>query len=145
MMPGSSGSDTPPDRSRRTRAPILPGSVLDELIVETLSGTDVPLSAYAIVDQLRDKGRTGNVMAIYRSLDRLTKRDVVERVESLSAYRLRTASQAVLMACSHCGATTPLPILSEFQSIEQAVREAGFALDKLALEAVGVCEQCRQG
>ena len=74
----------------------------------------------------------------------MQKRGEIERVESLSAYRLRTTSQAVLMACSHCGATTPLPILPEFQSIERAVKNSGFALDKLALEAVGVCEQCRR-
>ena len=144
MMDRSSGFDGTQDSHRRKRAAILPGAVLDEWIVETLSGTDVPLSAYTIADHLRDKGRTGNVMAVYRSLDRLARRAVVERVESLSAYRLRTATQAVLMACSHCGTTTPLPILYEFRSIEQAVRSAGFALDRLALEAVGICEQCRR-
>ena len=143
-MGGSSGLNAAQERVRRKRAPILPGSVLDELILETLGGADVPLGAYAIAGRLRERCRPGNVMAIYRSLERLAKRGQIERVESLSAYRLRTALQAVLMACSHCGATTPLPILPEFQSIERAVRDSGFAIDKLALEAVGVCEQCRR-
>lgn len=143
-MVGSSGLDTGQDRVHRKRAPILPGPVLDELILETLGGTDVPLGAYAIAGRLRERCRPGNVMAIYRSLERLAKRGRVERVESLSAYRLRTAAQAVLMACSHCGITTPLQIPPEFQSIEQKVRDAGFALDRLALEAVGTCEQCRR-
>ena len=143
-MAGSSGLDDGRERVRRKRAPILPGTVLDELILETLGDTDVPLGAYAIASRLREQCRPGNVMAIYRSLERLAKRRQIERVESLSAYRLRTASQAVLMACSNCGSTNPLPILPEFRSIEQAVRESGFALDKLALEAVGVCEQCRR-
>ena len=144
MMAGSSGLDTARDQGRRKRAPILPGSVLDGLILEALGSTDVPLGAYAIAGRLHDRCRRGNVMAIYRSLDRLARRELVERVESLSAYRLRTAPQAVLMTCSLCGATTPLPILPEFQSIEQAVRDTGFVLDKLVLEAVGVCEQCRR-
>jgi Fur family transcriptional regulator, zinc uptake regulator len=142
-MTGSSGLDIPQDRGRRKRAPILPGSVLDGLILEALGGTDVPLGAYDIAGRLRDRCRPSNVMAIYRSLNRLAKRELVERVESLSAYRLRTASQAVLMACSQCGTTTTLAISSEFRSIEKAVRDAGFLLDKLALEAVGLCEQCR--
>lgn len=145
MMVGSSGMDAAPDRPRRKRAAILPGSVLDELIVEALGTTDVPLGAYAIADHLRENGRSSNIMAIYRSLDRLAKCEAVERVESLSAYRLRTTSQAVLMACSRCGTITPLPIPSEFYGIEQAVRAAGFALDKLALEAVGVCGECLRG
>ena len=143
-MAGSSGPDTVRDQARRKRAPILPGSVLDELILEALGGSDVPLGAYAIAGCLRDRWRPGNVMAIYRSLDRLAKRGLVERVESLSAYRPRTVAQAVLLACSQCGTTTPLPVIAEFQRIEQAVRVTGFALDKLALEAVGVCEQCRR-
>lgn len=143
-MAGSSGLNTGQEGARRKRAPILPGSVLDALILETLGGTDVPLGAYAIAGHLREQCRPGNIMAIYRSLERLARRGQVERVESLSAYRLRTAAQAVLMACSQCGTTRPLSVLSEFNSIAQAVRDAGFALDKLALEAVGVCEQCRR-
>ena len=119
-MAGSSGVDPGHGRARRKRAPILPGVVLDELILETLGDTDVPLGAYAIAGRLRERCRPGNLMAIYRSLERLAKRHQVERVESLSAYRLRTASKAVLMACSHCGTTTPLPVPPEFQSIEQA-------------------------
>ena len=143
-MAGSSGLDPPPDRPRRKRAANLPGSVLDALIIETLGTTEVPLSAYAIADHLHARRGSGNVMVIYRSLDRLARRGVVERVESRSAYRLRTTAHAVLMACSQCGTTTPLPILAEFRSIELAVRDAGFALDKLALEAVGICERCRR-
>ena len=72
-MAGTSGSDNGRERVRRTRAPILPGSTLDELILETLSNTDVPLGAYAIAGRLRERCRPGNVMAIYRSLDRLAK------------------------------------------------------------------------
>jgi Fur family zinc uptake transcriptional regulator len=143
-MAGSSGLRAPRGQARRKRAPILPGSVLDELILEALGGCDVPLGAYAIAGCLRDRCRPSNVMAIYRSLDRLAKRGLVERVESLSAYRLRTTAQAVLLACSQCGTTTPLPVIGEFQRIEQAVKSTGFAIDKLALEAVGVCEQCRR-
>jgi Fur family zinc uptake transcriptional regulator len=119
------------------------GDVLDALILETLGDTDVPLSAYAIVDRLHDVRRTTNAMGIYRSLDRLKQRDLIERVESLSAYRLRTAQHAVLMACTQCGSTTTLSARAEYASIEQAVQATGFALKKLALEAVGLCSACR--
>lgn len=132
------------DRQQHDRAPILPGSLLDELIVIVLGDADVPLGAYAIVDRLRERCRLGNVAAVYRSLDRLSNRMLIERVESLSAYRLNTASQAVLMVCSGCRATKPLLIHPEFQSIEGAVRINGFKLDKLVVEAIGVCESCRK-
>lgn len=142
-MSGSPETEDPPGRPRRTRAEILPGVVLDGLIVELLGLTEVPLGAYPIADLLRERGRSGHIMAIYRSLDRLCKRGVIERVESLSAYRLHTTSEAVLLACTRCGTTTTLPVPSEFDAIVAAVRGTGFALGKLALEAVGVCGFCQ--
>lgn len=143
MMVGASGLDHVSRGFRHKRAETLRGSILDELVIEILGVTNVPLGAYSIAERLRERRRSGNMMAIYRSLDRLCKRDVIERVESLSAYRLRTAAGAVLMACARCGTTTPLPVEAEFSAIDKAVRDAGFLLNKLALEAVGICASCR--
>lgn len=108
-----------------------------------LGGDETPLSAYAIAERLRADGHRVNIMSIYRSLDRLCERDVVERVESLSSYRLRSAVAAMLMVCSRCGVATPLPIAEEHARLWASVANTGFAIRKLAIEAVGLCGSCR--
>jgi Fur family transcriptional regulator, zinc uptake regulator len=141
-MSGPSGVRTPLHRAHRKKARALPGKVLDGLILEILSGTNVPLSAYAIADRVRDRGGPGYVMTIYRALGRLADREAVERVESLSAYRKRSAWSSVLLVCSRCGVTTSLPVATAFNVIVEAVGATGFRLEKLALEAVGTCARC---
>ena len=131
-------------RPARRRAPVCPGPELDRLVIAALGDEPAPLSAYALVERVRERGQHCYVMAVYRSLDRLCTRDLVERVESLSSYRLRTASDAVLMVCAQCGAATALPIAEQHAQLWASVTATGFAIRKLAVEAVGLCGNCRE-
>ena len=129
----------------RARAPVCPGPVLDELVVAALADQLAPLSAYTLVERVRERGQHCHVMAVYRSLDRLCARDLVERVESLSSYRLRTAAGAVLMVCAQCGAATALPIADQHAQLWASVTATGFTIRKLVIEAVGLCRDCGAG
>ena len=131
------------DRRPRKRATIVPGAVLDGLVRDALAETAVPLSAYDIAHCLRRQDGPSNMMSIYRSLNRLCERQVVERVETVSAYRLRDVPGAILMTCTQCRATTPVAANQEESRLRSTIADTGFLLSKLVLEATGICGRCR--
>src|SRR5688500_16782487 len=68
------------------------------LVFDVLSHSDAPLSAYTILDKLRDDGFRAPLQ-VYRALETLRERGVVHRLESLNGF----------VACAHqekacCGA-----------------------------------------
>ena len=60
------------------------------LVFGALSEADGPLSAYSILDQLRDEGFRAPLQ-VYRALEKLLEFGMVHRLESLNAF----------IACSH--------------------------------------------
>lgn len=129
----------------KKRAPVFPGAAMDKKIVEVLGRSEVPLSAYEVADHLRERGHHIAMMSIYRSLDRLCGRQRAEKVETLSAFRLKDASKAVLMICISCGRTSALPAPAQLDTIERAVKRTGFEGARLAVEIIGYCAECRIG
>ena len=129
-------------RSSRKRAAIVPGALLERILLDILANDDVPLSAYALAAGLRAHGRAVPMPSIYRALDRLVSNGAIERVETRSAYRIRDKVEAVLMICVLCGRTTSLAVPAEHQSLMLALRDQAFAIHGLALEATGLCSTC---
>lgn len=118
------------------------------LVFDVLSKAEAPLSAYTILDQLRDKGIRAPLQ-IYRALDKLVDYGMVHRVESLNAFVAcadpHCASHGItaFAICEKCGQ------VSEFVSpvIEDHVRQwgtqHGFTASKTTLELRGLCAQCQ--
>lgn len=61
-------------------------------VLETLQQANGPLSAYALLDRLRDRGFSAPTQ-VYRALERLAEHDLVHRLETLNAY----------VSCTHPG------------------------------------------
>lgn len=62
------------------------------LVMGALTHSDGPLSAYTILDKLRDQGFRAPLQ-VYRALDKLLEYGLVHRLESLNAF--------VACACPH--------------------------------------------
>jgi Fe2+ or Zn2+ uptake regulation protein len=121
----------------RKRARTFPGAVLDDLAFKAIGASEAPLSAYAIAERVAGLGRgPSKVAAVYRSLDRLCAQGVVERVETLSAYRLRDQANSLLLVHADHQTTTSLPIGPLYDSLKMRVLDAGFKLERLVLEAI---------
>ena len=60
------------------------------LVLQTLTACEEPLSAYVILDRLRDEGFRAPLQ-VYRALDKLVETGLVHRLDSLKAF----------IACSH--------------------------------------------
>ncbi len=99
-------NSSPGGRVVRKRAPVFPGPMLDQTLIDLLTQADVPLSAYDLASRLRERGRQMAVMSIYRALDRLCATNAIEKVETLSAYRVKDIPNAILTICPEtCGMT----------------------------------------
>ena len=131
-----------PGRHGRTRATVVPGAVLERTLLDVLAGSEVPLGAYSLAAGARTRGRTVPMPSVYRALDRLVASGSIERVESLSAYRIRDKAEAVLMICVHCRRTTSLDVPVQYEGLLSALRDQAFAAAGLALEAKGRCSAC---
>ncbi|MCB1385390.1 MAG: transcriptional repressor [Nitratireductor sp.] len=117
------------------------------LVLGVLQQTHGPLSAYAILDELRDHGLRAPLQ-IYRALDKLVEYGRVHRLESLNAF----------VACSHPGCEDHGTIAFAIcESCRQVVEitdhrlagqlqllagEAGLRLNTSVVELRGRCAQC---
>ncbi|MBN9314835.1 MAG: transcriptional repressor [Devosia sp.] len=117
------------------------------LVLEALNRADGPLSAYDILDRLREDGLRAPLQ-IYRALDKLIEQGLAHRLESLNAFvccadaGCHRVSMAAFAICSGCGR------VDEFTDPEVTGRlvawseRTGFALERTTIELRGRCAQC---
>jgi Fur family zinc uptake transcriptional regulator len=121
------------------------------LVLDTLSRADAPLSAYTILDRLRDAGFRAPLQ-VYRALDKLTGMGLVHRLESLNAFVACThghgkdhAHSHGLVAfaiCENCGQVDEFSDEVVVERLSGWSREHGFRPQKTTLEIRGTCSAC---
>ena len=118
------------------------------LVMGALSKAGGPLGAYAILDQLRDRGfRTPP--QVYRALDRLVEFGLVHRLESLNAFvacrhpECKTHETIAFMICETCGQVFEVADDKLAKRLTTLARDAQFALTKTTIELRGTCLACR--
>ena len=126
-----------------------PLSDQERKIYDYLKDAMRPLSAYDVLEGLRDKG-VRSPPTVYRALDVLTARGFVHRLESLSAFVVcRCGSRgghgvhsASFAICTGCGAVQEI----DDAALRRAVHEAGHGfLAQVCgevLEIKGICRTC---
>jgi Fur family zinc uptake transcriptional regulator len=118
------------------------------LVYATLAGANGPMSAYAILEKVRDKGVRAPLQ-VYRALDKLVASGAVHRLESLNAFVAcrRPESDrhetAIFSICDACGSVTEAESARLAQDIDKIVGEADFRLRKSTVELRGICRKCR--
>jgi Fur family transcriptional regulator, zinc uptake regulator len=117
------------------------------LVLEALSGTNQPMSAYVILDRLRDAGLRAPLQ-VYRALDKLIETGLVHRLESLNAFvacahkHCHDDCASAFAICEKCGSAT------EFSDDEVMLRlrgwsgKAKFTPSKMVVEVRGICAVC---
>jgi Fur family zinc uptake transcriptional regulator len=117
------------------------------LVMGALTRSREPLSAYTILDQLRDNGFRAPLQ-VYRALEKLVEFGLVHRLESLNAF----------VACSHpgcdgddtiafmirekCGQVNEIADKAMTKRLRKLVAEARFTLQKATIELRGICHAC---
>jgi len=118
----------------------------DKLIVEALRDVGRPVSAYELIDQLRDKGVTAPP-TVYRALGRLIADGLAHRLESLNAFVACQHSHqhcvaAVFAICESCGMVNEFHEDAAVELLAAWADKSQFAMREMTLELRGRCSQC---
>ncbi|MFC5386300.1 Fur family transcriptional regulator [Aquamicrobium segne] len=117
-------------------------------VFEKLEAASGPLSAYTLLDQLREKGFRAPLQ-VYRALDMLMKEGLVHRLESLNAFVAcagshdHSHSMTAFAICDTCGQVAELCDDAVGHRLEEWVQSTGFAPKHAVIEFRGLCEGCR--
>jgi len=117
------------------------------LVFGALSRAEGPLSAYTILDQLRDDGFRAPLQ-VYRALDKLVETGMVHRLESLNAFVACShpgcdSHQTIAFAiCETCGKVTEISDEALEARLRELAGETGFAVKRAVVELRGVCAGC---
>ena len=120
-------------------------------VLEKLERASGPLSAYTLLDQLRDQGFRAPLQ-VYRALDTLMKEGFVHRLESLNAFVAcaephdhhghQSHGVTAFAICDKCGQVTELSDEAMSDRLGQWVGSTGFVPNRAVIEFRGTCAKC---
>lgn len=118
------------------------------LVLAALAKAESPLSAYTILDQLRDEGFRAPLQ-VYRALDKLVEAGRVHRLESINAFvacqhpGCDSHETIAFMICETCGQVSEISDNTLAGRLKNLAAQAGFALKKSTVELRGHCTNCQ--
>ncbi|KPB02687.1 Fur family transcriptional regulator [Ahrensia marina] len=118
------------------------------LVMDALSSSEGPLSAYTILDQLRDNGMRAPLQ-VYRALDKLVEYGLVHRLESLNAFvacrhpNCDSNKTIIFMICEACDKVNEITDAALAKNINKIAASEKFALNKSTVELRGLCPACQ--
>ncbi|MEX6508711.1 Fur family transcriptional regulator [Jiella sp. M17.18] len=134
------------DQTHRHERPLTKNQAL---VMGVLDAADGPLSAYTILDALRESGFRAPLQ-VYRALDKLVAFGMVHRLESLNAFVPcrhddgAAHKSAAFTICESCGKVTEIADAALTARLEALSAESGFSLRRTTVELRGLCEDCRK-
>jgi Fur family zinc uptake transcriptional regulator len=117
-------------------------------VLEKLETAGAPLSAYTLLDQLREQGFRAPLQ-VYRALDTLVKSGFVHRLESLNSFVAcaephdHSHSMTAFAICDICGQVTEFSDHAIGHQLEEWMRSTGFSAKKAVIEFRGTCAKCQ--
>ena len=132
----------------RRRAAVTGMASNDGEIFRVLRSAKSPMSAYAILDALRNSHITAPT-TVYRALSRLITDGVVHRLESLNAYvacsdQRHPHGSSVFAICRDCGHVDELAEADVVQRLQSDATRLGFQIEATTIELTGRCASCAQ-
>lgn len=120
-----------------------------ELVLKALTAQKAPMSAYDILDRLRDSGLRAPLQ-VYRALEKLMSLGHVHRLESLNAFvacdhpGCEVHQTVVFAICDACGGVSELSDRALAQQLVSITHSADFKLTKSTVELRGECVACQR-
>ncbi len=120
-------------------------SVNNRLVLAALKAAGKPITAYDLLDRLREEGLRGPP-TVYRALGKLIEIGLVHKLESLNAFVVCTRdchrNAAAFMVCNECGVAAEFDDENLDQRIGALAAQSAFAVDTAILELRGRCGNC---
>ena len=128
----------------------LPATHLSEMearALDALRRSHQPLSAYAVLAELRAVRATAAAPTAYRALGRLIERGLAHRLESLNAYVACCVDEGcanpLFAICGRCGTVDERSDPRLATDLAAAAAKGGFVPEKSVIELIGHCAGCR--
>jgi Fur family zinc uptake transcriptional regulator len=123
-----------------------------ELVLQTLNHAASPLSAYDILDRLREQGLRAPLQ-VYRALEKLIEHGLAHRLESLNAFVCCAAAQGhtessgttAFAICADCGKVDEFADEVVDERLRGWASKTGFAANRTTIELRGRCKDCTPG
>lgn len=126
------------------------------LVLDVLTRSEAPLSAYTILDKLRDNGFRAPLQ-VYRALDKLIESGIVHRLESLNSFVACAHANdsccggghghghgtVAFAICESCGQVNEFHDHAIDARLSGWAKERKFAPSKTTIEIRGLCEACQ--
>lgn len=120
------------------------------LVLDALSRTREPTSAYALLEKLRDEGLRAPPQ-VYRALNKLVDHGLVHRLDSLNAFvacahpheHEHGHGQVVFAICRLCGAVQEFADAAIEKHINGWAKKNSFAVEGTTMEVRGTCANCQ--
>jgi len=115
-------------------------------VLELVWDSHRPIGAYAILDHLKEDGRSAAPPTVYRALDFLLERGLIHRIESLNAFvgcaHPGESHLVQFLICRSCGMTAELDDRRLSDAIGRSAADHGFAIQTRVVELSGTCAAC---
>lgn len=112
-----------------------------------MAGHNGAVSAYDLLDRLKELEPNAKPPTVYRALDFLLAQGFVHKVESLNAFlfcdHFAEHHPMQLLICTHCGRVVELHDEAINNAFEHQAQLHGFAITSQSIEAHGHCRQCQ--
>jgi Fur family transcriptional regulator, zinc uptake regulator len=107
---------------------------------------DGPLTAYQLLDRLKETRKGAAPPTVYRALDFLLEQRLIHKVERLNAFipcvEGGHAHPAQFLICRQCGAVTEIDDQAAASALENAAEREGFHPRTTVVEIDGTCAAC---
>lgn len=120
---------------------------LRKQVLALICGSEQPVGAYALLDQMRAAGRSAAPPTVYRALDFLREQGLIHRLATNNTYLAcahpQQQHEAVFLVCKRCGFTRELHTDGVYRAVAARARQAAFKVEHTAVEVTGLCAGCQ--
>ena len=118
-------------------------------VLSLILEADKPLTAYKLLDRLKESREGAAPMTVYRALDFLLEMNLIHRVECLNAFvscaePRHHAHPVELLVCRNCGSVAEVEDETVTEALRHIAGRQGFHLGMAAVELEGTCADCAQ-
>lgn len=117
------------------------------MVFGALSAEHLPLSAYSILDELRDQGLRAPLQ-VYRALEKLVELGMVHKLESLNAFiacshpKCQSHDTVAFAICDTCKSVKEVANTELSKRLYSIAKDDGFTLKQAIVELRGSCQNC---
>jgi Fur family zinc uptake transcriptional regulator len=127
------------------------GAQLTELrraVLGLVLEADGALTAYQLLDKLKETRKNAVPATIYRTLEFLQEQKLIHRIEKLNAFIPCSEADhhhhhaAQFLICQNCGTVAEIDDHAVLHALEQAAKRQGFRPGNAVIELDGTCAAC---